>query len=29
VFAKYGPTFTQMPFWFEEPGHLKPSGQIG
>jgi len=29
VFAKYGPTFTTMPFWFEEPGHLKPSGPIG
>jgi FG-GAP-like repeat len=29
VFARYGPTFTTMPFWFEEPGHLAPSGPIG
>ena len=29
VFAKYGPTFTTMPFWFQEPGNLAPSGPIG
>ncbi len=29
VFAKAGPTFHQILFWFWEPGNLAPSGPIG